>query len=72
MKLDISLARKMAAINPNITLIAIVPGPLEYGLSRMWQTYSSFYEPEPLQWETVIVKTREEANSLITEILNGK
>lgn len=51
-------------INPDITLIAIMPHQLEYGLSRMWGAYA---ESETMPWKLVYLKSINELNGVLPE-----
>ena len=58
--------RKIADINPDITFICIMPRTVGFGLSRMWQIYAEIHD---VRLGSHLVKTAEEANSIIQEIL---
>ena len=56
--------KKAAMINPNITLIALQPHDLEYGLGRMWATYSDTGE---YPWKFINIKSHDELNKILSE-----
>ena len=62
---DVKIAQEVAKVNGDLTMISVMPDPLAYGISRMWTMISS----GELPWESVIVKSREEAEILIQDIL---
>lgn len=47
-------------INPNVTLISILPTNLEFGRARQWATYTEMKHRSDLPWEMVFVRTRAE------------
>ena len=65
---EVSFYSELAKINPNLILIGIAPGELEYGLCRQWQTYA---EIEMLPLRNFLVRTKEEANRIIDKVLHG-
>lgn len=67
-KLDVELNQKVARSNPYLTIIGIMPGPLAFGLSRMWQAYAEFSPANP--WRQYLVRTVKEANAIIEDTLN--
>ena len=64
---DADATREAARINPNITLIGVVPGTFKIDLSRMWQTYADFSDPLP--WKSHVVRTIEDANTITKDII---
>lgn len=57
--------KRAARINPNITLVALMPQDLEYGMSRMWATYAD-YEGNP--WKYQHVRSTQEALEIISSL----
>ena len=66
-KKPIKIFREKAIINPNFSLIGVMPKDLEFGLGRAWQ---AFAEMDEHPWESYVVRTIEEANKIIKDILN--
>ena len=63
-KAGAKLAEQASEINPNITLIALMKTQEQYGMTRMWQVYI-----DAIPWRSHIVKTTEERDELVTELL---
>jgi hypothetical protein len=58
--------KEAAAVNPEIKIVVVAPGDLEYGMARMWLAHVDEGE-----LESRVFRTREEADRWIEKILSG-
>jgi hypothetical protein len=63
-KADVNATGNEAAINPDITLIGVMPGCMETGISRMWKAQSA-----GLPWDVHVVRTRPECDEIARQAL---
>ncbi len=59
------LAATAVKLNPDLTVIGLLPSIEFYGLSRMWQAYS-----DKFSWDTHMVRTRGECEGIINKVLS--
>lgn len=62
---DVPKTERMVALNPDIDLIGIMPGALEFALSRVWMVYA-----EKLPWRPHLLTSPAEAEELIKKLIN--
>ena len=60
------LAVIASKVNPNIVLLGVTPTDLEYGMARLWNAYA---DDDTTGWETILVRSIEDANEWIEQNL---
>lgn len=61
-KTNVKTARNSAEAATDVFLIAIVPGDLEFGMSRMWISYA-----QGMHWDAEAVRSRAECEQLLRD-----
>ena len=56
------ICKEASLVNQNISVVAILPTDLLFGLARMWQAY---IEMDGIPWKHKVVRSREEAESFL-------
>ncbi len=63
----VDLDKQAEKVNPNIIIIVIASKDNIFGLSRMWQIMA-----DEISWETLVVRTKEEADDFLKKRLKEK
>jgi len=63
----IDLDREGEKINSDVMIVLIATEELYFGLSRMWEILA-----EDISWETMVLKTKEEANDFLKKRMKEK
>ena len=54
--------KEASLVNQNVSVVAIMPTDLLFGLARMWQAYV-----DSIPWKHAVVRSREEAESFLIQ-----